>query len=106
MRGYKIVHGTKNDRIAKSIYDGSQILIHPDWQYYIRSGLFLGTSKKFCGDYYSCWMEEDAQPELLLTYEYEMKDLIKGDPTYSNGEIQVRRARIIRVEQVDSSTFV
>lgn len=61
-------------------------------------GLYLGTSKKFCMDYYSGGTDDS---DVLLTYEYSPKDLIKGDPTENtDGEVIVSRAKLIEIEHI------
>lgn len=37
---------------------------------------------------------------MLLTYEFDINDIIKGDPDYKNGEVQVSRARLVKKEPV------
>lgn len=98
--GYKIVHGLMSDTYAKSIYDGSLISLRKSWQYFHGHGLYLGTSKNFCLDYYSCAGEEGAKPEMLLTYEFTDVDVLRGDPEYNNGEVQVSKARLVKKETV------
>lgn len=98
--GYKIVHGLITDRYAKSIYDGSIIPLYKSWQNFPKNGLFLGTTKDFCLDYYSVKGEEGAESEMLLTYEYDNNDVIKGYPEDKNSEVQVSRARLVKKEVV------
>jgi hypothetical protein len=97
--GYKIVHGLMTDTHVKSIYDGSLISLSKSWQHFHGNGMFLGTTKDFCLDYYSLKGEEDAKPELLLTYEFNNDDILKGYPD-ENGEVQVSKARLIKKEIV------
>lgn len=54
---------------------------------------FLGTSEKFCLDYYSGAVDEQ---ELLLTYSYDLADIVSGsaDGGINGGEVRVRKARL------------
>lgn len=87
------------DVYAKSIYDGSKISLQKTLQSFPGSGLFLGTTKDFCLDYYSCKGEDGAKPEMLLTYEFDDDDILRGQPD-ENGEVQVRKAKLVKKEIV------
>lgn len=55
----------------------------------VMNNIYLGTSEQFCLDYYSGAIDE---PELLLTFSYDPKDIISGGGP--NSEVQVRQARL------------
>ena len=58
-------------------------------------GLYLGTTKQFCIDYYSNGTDfQDA----LLTYEYDENDVLSGEPNASSGEVIVKRGKLKEVE--------
>lgn len=58
-------------------------------------GLFLGTTKEFCTNYYSGGTDDQ---DALITFEYSPQDLIKGDPHHHDGEVQVTKAKIVNIE--------
>ena len=65
-------------------------------------GLYLGTIKDFVFNYY---IGMSAYPDVLLTYKYDIKDLLRGDPEegiskppHDGGEITVRKATLVDVE--------
>lgn len=103
--GYKVVGLKKGSGQAYSIYSKEPININiGSVEEYSGKGLFLGTSKDFCLDYYSCGTA-DEDDELLLTYEYNLQDIIQGDPNYKNGEIQVKKAILVNIEPVDKGRY-
>jgi hypothetical protein len=61
------------------------------------AGLYLGTSKDFVMNYYSGLTDYD---DVLLTYKYDMDDVLSGNPDDSDGEITVRRATLVDIEEV------
>jgi hypothetical protein len=63
--------------------------------------IFLGTSEQFVGDYYSGLTEND---DVLLTYVYDDADIIQGDPSSSDSEIVVRKARFLEASFFDLET--
>jgi len=99
--GYKIVGKDTKTGVTYSIYNKKPISIQMGViDKYEGIGTFLGTSKQFCLDYYSCGTE-DEDGELLLTYEYDLNNLIKGDPSVNNGEVQVSEATLIDIEEIN-----
>jgi hypothetical protein len=64
-------------------------------------GFFLGSTKQYVTDYYSGLTDDK---ELLLTYEFDDQDII-GNFNHENcdGEIRVKKAKLIAVEELDSS---
>ena len=65
------------------------------------AGFFLGSSKQYVLDYYSGLTDD---PELMLTYEYDSDDTVDrtvADHTATPGEIRVRRAQLVGVEQIE-----
>jgi hypothetical protein len=66
-------------------------------------GVFLGTTKNFCIDYYSGMTDNQ---DLLLTYEYMAKDLLRGDPEHPNGEIVVKEAKLLDIEKVENGEII
>jgi len=103
--GYKIVGVDKKTNRIYSIYDKTIIDAQIGRTYtYNNSGLFLGTSKQFCMDYYSCGTP-DEDGELLLTYQYEGRDIIRGEPTHSNGEVQVKQAKLTNIDIINKEEW-
>jgi hypothetical protein len=95
-KGYKIVgfDGRRAYSLARTsdtvnINEGSVDV-------YGGQGLFLGTTPQFVKNYYTGLTDDQ---DLFLTYEYEESDLLGGDPN-SNGEIKVRKAKLLRVEEL------
>ena len=68
--------------------------------------IYLGTSERYAVDYYSTGSDDPDDPqELLMTYEYEPSDLVKGDPNEKDQmtggtEIIVKRAKLIAVKNL------
>jgi hypothetical protein len=94
--GYKIVGW--NGKKAYSLMDKQTVYnIKVGTTHKSPKGLYLGTSRQFVEDYYS-GLTDDT--DLLLTCEYFNEDIIKGDPTYKNGEIIVRKYKIIKTEKI------
>ena len=92
--GYKIV-GFDGSRYF-SIYDTKtnvDVSIGSICAY--KNGLYLGNSEQFCLDYYTGGTDfQDA----LLTYKYDISDLIRGDPQGTNGEVVVKKATLQSVK--------
>ena len=68
------------------------------------AGLYLGTIKDFVFNYYSGM---SAYPDVLLTYSYDINDLLSGDPEsgiskppHDGGEITVRKATLVNMEHL------
>ncbi len=61
---------------------------------------FLGTTEQFCLDYYSGIIDE---PELLLTYSYDIADIVSGSPDSPNSEIRVKKARLEAYKEIPKS---
>lgn len=99
--GYKIVGVKRDTNQPYSIYSKEPVDVTIGKTLsYGGKGLFLGTSKKFCMDYYSCGTE-DKDGEMILTYQYSSTDIIKGDPSHPNGEVQVSKATLTRIEPIN-----
>lgn len=96
--GYKIVNYDGNN--AYSIAD-HKIKYSLKKNHIELGNIFLGTSKRFAVDYYSTGSDDPEDPqELILTYEYSLLDVVKGNPDdkdYMTGgsEIIVKRAKLI-----------
>jgi hypothetical protein len=94
--GFKIVAKDSHGQLY-SIYDPNvKYQLHMGSVESPPNGMYLGTSRKFVMDYYS-EMTEDS--DVLLTYEYDAGDVLRGSP-HEDGEILVRRARLIDVKEV------
>lgn len=101
LKGYKSVAlvGGK----YRSLYDNSPI---PGKMRSVHSppgGLYLGTTEQFVRDYYTGMTDED---EIILVYEYAPRDVISGNPNDSEGEVKVRKARLVGTVKVASHTRV
>ncbi len=98
--GFKIVGFDKNTKTVFSLYDKSEIELEINKVYiYSKQGLFLGTSKEYCIMYFSNIDFDNAQEtELLLTFSYQQEDILTGDPLYKNGEVSVRKAKLINID--------
>lgn len=96
--GYKMVN-VEGDK-AISLFD-------PSVKYRLIKGnvetgnIYLGTSEKFVLDYYFTDSDDPEDPdEALLTYEYKLSDIVKGNPEDKDlisggGEIVVKRAKLL-----------
>ncbi len=85
--GFKIV-GFANDKAYS--------LANRNIQYSLAIGstvgdTFLGTTETFVKDYYS-GITDGA--ELLLTYSYDVADIISGGDSANGGEVRVSKARL------------
>lgn len=101
--GYKIVN-----------YDGKQAysIADKNVKYPLKKNstmtgnIYLGTSERYAIDYYSTGSDDPDDPqELLMTYEYDLSDLVKGDPNEKDQmtggtEIIVKRAKLIAVKNL------
>jgi len=97
--GYKIV--AWDGQSARSLYDANQVInttIGASAEMG-GNGVYLGTSKKFCTDYYSGLTEDQ---DMLLTYSFSDQDIINGDPYHQNSEITVRQAILENCELLGS----
>jgi len=66
-------------------------------------GLYLGSSEKFCIDYYSGGTNfQDA----MLTYQYDVSDIVRGDPDIPDGEILVKKATLESVKLLENNELV
>jgi hypothetical protein len=93
--GYKIVawDGTN----ARSLYDLKLIIpLDIGNETSMKNGMFLGTSKEFVITYYA---ESTDLSDLLLTYEYSINDLKKGNPE-EEGEVLVSKATLKHVKRL------
>ncbi len=61
------------------------------------AGLFLGTSKAFVTDFYTGLTDFN---DALLTYKYDRSDVLSGDPHSKDGEITVRKAVLVDIEEL------
>lgn len=96
-RGFKMV--AWDGQRAYSLYEPSQTIdltVGSEIQMEGK-GVYLGTSREFCENYYSGLTDDQ---DMLMTYSYELEDIISGDPNHPNSEIQVRKARLINYELV------
>jgi hypothetical protein len=94
--GYKIV-GWDGKR-AYSIYDPKYTINLAKNEIISDSkGIYLGNTKEYCINYFG---EGTNDQDMLLTYEYNIEDLVSGDPEFKNGEIVVKKARLINYELV------
>jgi hypothetical protein len=64
---------------------------------YTGNGLYLGTSKKFVEDYYSGLSD---LPDVMLTYIFDVDDVLSGDPSSPDSEITVSKAVLQNVETI------
>lgn len=95
--GYRVVSWTETDgltSIAGGVRLGLEIGKMDDMP---GEGLFLGTTREFCEDYYTGLTDGD---DILLTYAYEDDDVLRGAPGSSAGEVTVRRARLLAIENL------
>ena len=93
--GYKVV-GYKDGK-AFSLMNREQAINLVIGSIINTQQFFLGTSVEFVKSYYSGLTDEN---ELLLTYQYQQKDIIKGDPSGSSGEIVVKSAKLIKIDNI------
>jgi len=102
--GYKIVGYDPELKQFYSIYDKSVYDLKINNVYKNDNGIYLGTSKEFCLNYYSCGTEEHHD-EYLLSFQYEQTDLISGDPYSESGEISVSKCILKDMEKIDKEEW-
>lgn len=61
------------------------------------TGIYLGSSREFCIDYYSGLTE---YPDVLLSYEFNEEDLLRGDPNHPMDELLVSQTKLVGHELV------
>ena len=95
LKGYKIVahedgklYSLQNPNLEYSVKVGT--VESPN------GGLFLGTDKDFVVEYYS---ELTDKQDALLTYEYDLEDVVSGNPD-EQGEVKVKKAKLISVQVI------
>ena len=102
--GYKVVGFNPKTNKFYSIYDKSIYDISIGKEFYNPKGIYLGSSKQFCINYYICGTEDDHD-EYILELSYSSDDLLKGEPEHSNGEILVTKAKIINMEKINKKEY-
>lgn len=60
-------------------------------------GFFLGTSTEFATDYYTGLSDYD---DVLLEYEYNSEDVLRGNPVEKHSEIVVRKATLLKIIEI------
>ena len=60
-------------------------------------GFFLGTSAEFATDYYTGLSDYD---DVLLQYEYNSEDVLRGNPVEKHSEIVVRKAILLKIIEI------
>jgi len=105
MRGYKAVGYNPQTGQGYSLYGGTGMPIDINIGSWMDNqtpaGFFLGSSKEYVLDYYSGLTDD---PELMLTYEYDSDETVDrsvADHSVTPGEIRVRRAQLVAVEQIE-----
>ena len=100
--GYKIV--AFNGKYAYSLYNTNiKIPLTLNTTFQDPKGFYLGTSKDFCINYYSGGTNDK---DLLLTYQYQPENLLKGDPLHSNGEVIVNKATLTNIEELPQWKYI
>ena len=100
--GYKVV--AYNGKRAVSIYNmDKEISLNIGGYEIDPKGLYLGTSRKFCINYYTGLSDDYEEgiggyQDMLLTYEYSIDDLLEGFPDDSDGEVKVKKAKLVNKE--------
>ena len=104
--GFKVVGFNKEKNQAYSLYGGAGFPISIEIGNIIEAknpkGFFLGSTKNYVLQYYSDLTDDE---ELLLTYEFDIEDLLSSFPgkEETEGEIRVRKAKLINIETIDKN---
>jgi len=94
--GYKIVG--YDGKKAFSLYDTKTAIdINKGDVIEDPNGIYLGTEEQFVLDFYTGLSDYD---DLLLTYEYEDSDILKGSKHDKNSEIIVRKAKLVDIKKL------
>jgi len=102
--GFKVVGFNPETNQFYSIYDKSPYDVFIGKEFNNPKGIYLGSTKDFCTDYYICGTE-DEHDEYILTFSYEDKDLIRGEPNSPSSEVLVSRATISGMEKVNKEEW-
>jgi hypothetical protein len=100
--GYKVV--AFDGKKAFSLYEKQQeISLEPGIWEFLPGGIFLGTTKQFCINYYTGLSDDYIEGhgkyrDMLLTYGYSREDLLEGEPDHSDGEVRVKKAKLLYKE--------
>ena len=62
------------------------------------NGFYLATTEEFATDYYTGLTDHD---DALLKYQYNINDVIKGNPNGSAGEIIVSSAKLLEINTIN-----
>lgn len=92
--GWKIVSSDGKDG-AVSLYDQKvpvDIKVGS-----ITKNTYLGNSPEYVNMFFRAASDPEDAQDILLKFEYDEKDLIKGDPDFQNGEVQVKKAKLVSV---------
>ena len=102
--GYKVVGFDPETDQFYSIYDRSPYKVSIGEEFFNPRGVYLGSSKQFCINYYICGTE-DTHDEYILEFSYSSDDLLKGEPEHPSSEVLVTKARIIGMEKVNKEEY-
>jgi len=102
--GFKVVGFNPITQQFYSIYDRSIYNVFIGQDFINPKGIYLGSSKEFCTNYYICGTK-DEHDEYILTFSYNDKDLIRGEPNHSSSEVLVSRATITQMEKINKEEW-
>jgi len=102
--GYKVVGFNPSTNQFYSIYSKSIYDISIGKEFSNPNGVYLGSTKQFCINYYICGVEEEHD-EYILELSYSPNDLLRGDPKHPNDEVLVTKAIIVNMEKVDKDKY-
>lgn len=96
MEGYRIVSIDENDKVTTLTTQSADNLqkvniIIGTIEEPLKTGLYLGTTKDFVKTYYTDLTDNE---DLLLVYEFDEKDIKKGNLTDRPSEIIVSKAKL------------
>jgi len=100
--GYKIMLWDKETQKASSICDTRNKMDLQIGKVYSMTGdgIYLGNSKEYVLKYFYVEKDDESDPDsVLLTFEFDDSDIIKGDfTTEYESEGSVRKAKLINME--------
>lgn len=94
--GYRVVG--QDGKKFFSLYSQEQLHLTIGKETADPNGFYLATTEEFATDYYTGLSDYD---DALLKYEYNLNDVIKGNPHGSAGEIIVSRAKLLEINTIN-----
>jgi hypothetical protein len=116
LQGYKIMTYLDKDKKLHSMADARLTLpLKKNSSVNVRAGFWLGTTKEYVSTYYGSDIDDPnemdlGEYEMLLTFEYSLRDVTDGDPNstpaiadHGGVEFAVSKAKLISAYNVTTT---